>query len=59
MLEKEIHEMFMKCFLKSVVYIAGLAIVAVSAEIIADAVSGDFRRIGSSVRHIRVRGRRP
>jgi hypothetical protein len=48
--------MLMKCFMKSVVVVAGLAVVAVASEIIANAVSGDCRRIGTAVRHIRLRG---
>jgi hypothetical protein len=51
--------MLIKCFMKSVMFIAGLAVVAIVSEIIADALSADCRRIGSSTRCIRIRGCRP
>jgi hypothetical protein len=51
--------MLMKCFMKSVVIITGLAAIAVAAEILTDAVSANCHRIGSSARHIRFRGCRP
>ena len=45
----------MKCFMNLVAFVVGLAVIAVAAEIIADVITADCRRIGASVRHIRVR----
>gem|GEM_PF-3820630 len=51
--------MLMKCFMKSALFILGLAAVAVAAEVMADALSANCTRIGSATRHIRLRECRP
>ena len=48
--------MFMKCFMKAVTFMVGLAVIAVAAELIADVLTEDCCRIGSSARRIRIRG---
>ena len=47
--------MVMKYFLKAVMFIVGLAAVAVSAEILANVFSANFRRIDSAAHGTHIR----
>jgi hypothetical protein len=51
--------MMFKCFMKAVWFIVGLAVVAVAAEVLTDALSANCTRIGSATQNIRVREFRP